>query len=230
MRRLLAMAVVLLLAACQSHYAQVAELRHPADGARILLMPPDIELYEIGAFGTAEPRAEWTEAAKTHLVEALRQQNSARGLRLVDYDPSRVSADDRVEVEQLENLHGVVGRTILDHHYVPIRSLPSRGGKVDWSLGPEARRLRKVGDADYALFIYIRDTYSSLGRRAMQLVMLGLFASPSIGGQQLGFASLVDLDTGDIVWFNRILRDFGDLRDAAAADATATELLAGLPK
>ena len=113
---------------------------------------------------------------------------------------------------------------------MPIRSLPSRGGKVDWSLGPEARRLKKAGGADYALFVYIRDTYSSLGRRAMQLVMLGLFASPSLGGQQLGFASLVDLDTGDIVWFNRILRDFGDLRDAAAADATARELLAGLPK
>jgi hypothetical protein len=176
MRRLLSLAVVVLLAACQSHYAQIAELRRPTEGARILLMPPDIELYEIGAFGTAEPRAEWTEAAKAHLVEALRKQNAARGLRLVDYDPARVSADDRAEIEQLENLHGVVGRTILDHHYVPVRSLPS------------------------------------------------------LGGQQLGFASLVDLDTGDIVWFNRILRDFGDLRDAAAANTTARELLAGLPK
>ena len=86
----MSLAVVVLLAACQSHYARVEELRRPVEGARIMLMPPDIELYEIGAFGAAEPRAEWTEAAKAHLVEALRQQKAARGLRLVDYDPSRV--------------------------------------------------------------------------------------------------------------------------------------------
>ena len=65
MRRLSSLAAVILLAACQSHYAQVAELRRPPEGARILLMPPDIELYETGAFGTAEPRAEWTAAANS---------------------------------------------------------------------------------------------------------------------------------------------------------------------
>jgi hypothetical protein len=230
MRMLFLLAATLLITACQSHYAQVSELRRPEGGARIMLMPPDVELYEIGTFGTTEPRAEWTETARTWLVAALREEQAERGLSLVDYDAARVSEDDRDAVEQLQNLHGVVGRTILDHHYVPVRSLPSRDGKVDWSLGPEARRLEKAADVQYALFIYIRDTYSSVGHRVMQVAMLGLFFAPSPGGMQLGFASLVDLETGDIVWFNRILRDFGDLRSEASAQTTARELLTGLPK
>jgi hypothetical protein len=33
-----------------------------------------------------------------------------------------------------------------------------------------------------------------------------------MGGVQSGFASLVDLRTGDIVWFNQLGRATGDLR------------------
>jgi hypothetical protein len=41
----------------------------------------------------------------------------------------------------------------------------------------------------------------------------------------VGFASLVDLETGDIVWFNRLARAHGDLRTPDAAAETVKALV-----
>jgi hypothetical protein len=49
------------------------------------------------------------------------------------------------------------------------------------------------------------------------------------GGAQVGYASLVDLSTGQIVWFNRLSRAYGDLRDAQKAVESAQALLAEFP-
>ena len=45
------------------------------------------------------------------------------------------------------------------------------------------------------------------------------------GGSQVGFASVVDLKTGDIVWFNRLARPSGDLRTPEAAEETVRTLV-----
>jgi hypothetical protein len=46
----------------------------------------------------------------------------------------------------------------------------------------------------------------------------------------VGFASLVDLETGNVVWFNRLARAAGDLRTEPAARETIQTLIAGLPQ
>jgi hypothetical protein len=56
-----------------------------------------------------------------------------------------------------------------------------------------------------------------------------LLLIPVPGGFQSGFASLVDLRTGKIVWFNRVLSVDGDLRNPDDARDTVGELLQGLP-
>ena len=47
------------------------------------------------------------------------------------------------------------------------------------------------------------------------------------GGVQRGFASLVDLRTGQVVWFNHFARGVGDLRNPDDAAAAIDLLLAG---
>jgi hypothetical protein len=49
------------------------------------------------------------------------------------------------------------------------------------------------------------------------------------GGSQVGFASLVDLRSGDVVWFNQIYRPTGDMRTAEPAAETVKILHAGFP-
>ena len=57
-----------------------------------------------------------------------------------------------------------------------------------------------------------------------------LFGVPLAGGQQAGFASLVDLDTGNIVWFNRLQRGTGDLRTLDAARGSVSALMTEFPQ
>jgi hypothetical protein len=49
-------------------------------------------------------------------------------------------------------------------------------------------------------------------------------------GSQIGYASLVDLETGQVLWFNRLARGTGDLREAGAASESVHALLTGFPK
>jgi hypothetical protein len=229
MRALALLLAVLALAACQSTYkTQVPTLVHGGGTANVVLMPIDIQLSELTAFGGDQPRAEWTDLAKEYLAAALKSENTTQGLALKDFDGTRVTGAAADKLDQISKLHGAVGKTILLQQLGAL-PLPTLQDKFDWTLGPEVKPLKAATGADYALFIFVRDSYTSAGRAAVQVVG-ALFGVAVPGGHQLGFASLVDLETGNIVWFNRVLRNTGDLRNAEAARETAKTLLAGLPK
>ena len=121
-----------------------------------------------------------------------------------------------------------MGRTILVHKYVPQLALPTKSEKFDWTLGPNAQELRETTGADYGLFVFIRDSYTSAGRAAV-IVFAALLGVSVPGGYTAGFASLVDLNTGDVVWFNRLVSRSGDLRTAGPARDVINSLLAGIP-
>ena len=104
-----------------------------------------------------------------------------------------------------------------------------RGKKLDWTLGPGVSELRKVTGADYALFTYVRDSYTSGGRAALRIASLLLLGGDIGGGAQVGVTTLVDLRTGQVVWFNFMAKQTGDLRDSQGAHKTARHLLKGLP-
>ena len=61
------------------------------------------------------------------------------------------------------------------------------------------------------------------------IAILSLGRAIPRGGVQLGYASLVDLNTGQVVWFNRLARPSGDLREAGKAAETLDALLAEFP-
>ena len=195
--------------------------RLPPD-ARIALMPADVELFEMGVGGLNEPKADWTEAATRHIMADLR----ARKLRLGER-ATEIAGEQDEAVEALNGLHGAVARAIVVHHFGPLK-LPTKDGKLDWTLGPGAAKLREVSGADYALFTWVRDSYASADRKAM-MVVGALFGVGMAGGVQQAYASLVDLRTGRIVWFNRIARGTGDLREPGPAAETLDALLAGFP-
>ncbi|HEY1877738.1 MAG TPA: hypothetical protein VGG66_09715, partial [Rhizomicrobium sp.] len=139
---------------------------------------------------------------------------------------ANTSADARES--QIVKLNSAVGQAILLHlYYSPIK-LPAKGDALDWTLGPGVQVLHDKYNGDYALFIHVRDSYSSTGRQALMGVS-ALLLIPVPGGFQSGFASLVDLRTGRIVWFNRLLSVNGDMRNPDDARDTVGELLQGLP-
>jgi hypothetical protein len=227
-RHVLLVIAAVALAGCQTApNSQIAELKRPTGQARIVLMPLDVELSELTAGGLKEPKADWTSQAKQYLTQALRAEKEARALQFVEFDEDKIASERREDVNQFSKLHGAVGVTILLHQYGV--KLPTKEGKFDWTLGDSVRALRAEYDGDYAMFVFVRDSYASAGRAAVMVAgaILGIGVQ---GGTQVGFVSLVDLQTGNIVWFNRLLRNSGDLRTADAARETAKTLLADLPK
>ncbi|NIR31299.1 MAG: hypothetical protein GWN84_18725 [Gammaproteobacteria bacterium] len=205
------------------------DFERPQGRVRVLLMPPDIELYEIAASGMAEPRADWTATAERNVRAALERHLAARDAELVEYEsPGAGVALIHPEHVQLVKLHQAVGRTILTHKYVQELALPTKQGALDWTLGQNAAALRRAYDADYALFVNFRDSFTSTGRAAV-IVVAAVLGYAVQGGHQEGFASLVHLRSGEIVWFNVLSSSGGDLRDPAMAAGATSQLLSELP-
>ena len=216
-----------LLAAAPAQ-AQEAPSRHLAPGfthrapdSRIVLLPPDMELFSISAGGVSEPRADWTEAAQKHFSQALAGQGARLGTNVSAMTPAQAD-----EFHEIVALHRAVADAIALHH--DDLRLPTKGRRLDWSLGPVVQPIKERTGADYALFTWMRDSYASTERKAVMLGM-ALLGAASLGGEQVGYASLVDLNTGRVVWFNELNRMWGDLRDPAAARETVDALLKGFP-
>ncbi len=195
---------------------------------RVLVMPPDIQLFELTAGGLEEPRADWTKTAKQFFMNALLQKMEGGKDDFVLYAPPSRNFAKAHDYQQIVKLHETVGNAIILHVYSGYATLPTKKERFEWSLGEKVRNLRDHYDADYAMFFFIRDSYNSGARTAFVIgaAILGAYVPT---GQQRGFASLVDLTTGNIVWFNYMLSEDGDMRTPEPARKTLGYLLKGCP-
>ena len=191
---------------------------------KLLLMPVDVE-RSVSAGGIDEPRADWTAKAHKNLMSAIQQHRQAARVGVFELTPAQ--ADDFAEQV---GLHAAVAQSIALHHFGdPMWALPTKAGRLDWNFGEAMRPLREAGRANSALFIWIRDSYASPERVAMMIALGALTGIVLSGGAQIGYASLVDLDTGQVLWFNRLARAYGDLREAQPARESVDALLEGFP-
>jgi hypothetical protein len=222
--------VTAILAGCVTTTHQTGKTLPKNDGARrIIVLPPDVELSILHAGGVPEVNAEWTRNARMHIADDLAERFRRMNIALVNGDRIALeSAGDSSEL-QLLKLHEVVGASILNHQYQGPRQLPTKVNSFDWSLGTETRHLATKHGGDYALFVFVRDSYSSDARIAT-MIIAAAFGVGIQGGTQIGYASLVDLHSGDVVWFNVLRRATGDLRTAEAAQETVNLLLANFPQ
>ena len=227
MRGILAVLVALTLSACvKTSQTLIPNLERPSGVARIVLIRPDVEVFEINAGGLTEPKSDWTEASQRNLITALDVVQRERNLRLIDHKDDQLSDQQ----SQVARLFRTTGLAIVAHHYTPGEELPTKAGQLNWTIGPAAAALKTGEEAEYALMIVVRDSFSSAGRVAAQIIGALLFGVPIHGGIQAGFAALIDVRSGDIVWFNRLARGVGDMRQPEGALETARVLLTDLPQ
>jgi hypothetical protein len=216
------------VAGARTLHADWDKVAKPAAGARIVLIEPDMELSEVTAGGRNEPRADWSRTAKRLYPVELRRVLEERGYRLADdYEvPAELPPDARIR--QLIELHQAVGISIWQHHFTAMK-LATKGRDLDFTLGDGVRELEAATGADYALFTYVRDSYTSGGRAAM-MVFGALLGVAMNGGVQVGFTSLVDLHSGQVLWFDFLVDQTGDLRDAKGVHDTVADLTRDFPK
>ncbi|MDO9472993.1 MAG: hypothetical protein Q7J28_08040 [Caulobacter sp.] len=228
MTRLAALvAACLMMAACTTTNVKSAAglPAAPPRESRVLLVEPDVKLSVILASGLQEPRADWSAAARANLQTAVEVTLQGRSHSYTPFKPDE-NMDGRAG--QLLRLNAVVGQAIMLHSYGPF-PLPTKGKAFDWTLGDGATTLGGSGEADYALFIHGAGSYSSGGRVAVVVGAALLGVSLPTGGQQV-YASLVDLKTGKVVWFNLAVAAPGaDMRDPEGARLLVESMLKDVP-
>jgi hypothetical protein len=197
----------------------------PAPDTKVLLLQPDVQLSVLPAAGPLEPRKDWSDGARDNLTASLEKELTQRAHRFEAMDPQGSMTG---RAGQLLRLHEVVGQSISMFSYSGL-VLPTKGKNFDWTLGEGAQVLGQAKGADYALFVTARGTYASGGRTAMMVGAALLGVSIPMGSQQI-YASLVDLRTGRVVWFNiATAGPNADIRSAEGAASLVGDLLKGAP-
>ena len=219
---------------------QFADLQFtpPQGDYKLLVLRPDVSVGSLTTGGMVEPRADWTDQARANIITALRAQQAQRGgkLQILERRNQLAGASEQ-EVADVERLFYAVGNSIVIHKYLGDYLPTKRGKGLEYTLGEDAVRLGQRTGYDYALFLHAEDQVASTGRIA--LGVLGLagcfvgFCAPNVGGAtQLDYAGLVDLKTGEVVWFNVVQAGsqvpgiaFGDLRTPEGATQMVDRLL-----
>lgn len=201
-------------------------------GKTILLFRPKVSVGEQSTGGLFEPNADWTDKARKHIEAALVQRQASLGNTLV-IAPEAYGEQARL-VEEHTTLFGAVASAVVNYQFfagnrLPTKKRDNKAGVFDWSLGEGVRNLPGAEKADFGLFIYNKDAYGSTGRKILQIVAA---LGPGIGvksGEHLGYAGLVDLKTGDLVWLNADAAMGGDVREEDGAVKRVSQLLEEFP-
>lgn len=196
--------------------------------ARIVLMRPSIRVGAQSTGGMNEPNADWTQQARENIAVALRSEQTRLGNVIIDYDEG-VSGEGALTT-QYSQLFGAVADSVIEYQFFPGNRLPTKKRKdsFEWSIGADVGKLTSLQGADYALFINTNDQYGSTGRKVLQIfAAMGGVAVTS--GVHAGYAGLVDLRTGELVWLNADRQMGGDVRTPDGAAKRVKQLLEGFP-
>lgn len=189
---------------------------------KLLVFRPDIKIGETTTAGLFQTQAEWHKAARSELVGALKTAGERRGLSVILHD------EDTALLSEHRALFRLVVSAAIRHKLFGRDPLPSKNDGFDWSLGPGVAHIAPAAGADYGLFLFSHDSFESPGRRAAQLVTTLMGGTDRVG-THFGYAALVDLKNGDILWLNVDLKASGDVRTPEGAASRIEQLLAGFP-
>lgn len=234
------LAAMLFVGALMSPIVQAQErtaVRHgfelaPNSKKKILVFRPSVSVGSQSTGGMFEPNAEWTERARGNIQLSLNELQTKLGNEVVTA-PDAVGEDARNLAEHMA-LFGAVSRSIIEYQFftgnrLPTKKRDNKQDVFDWSLGEDVSKLPGAQDADYGLFFYNKDAYGSTGRKLLQIVAV-LGAGIAVqSGEHVGYAGLVDLKTGHIVWLNADGAMGGDVRDAEGSQKRVRQLLEEFP-
>lgn len=222
-RHLVTFAALVLLSACAVTNTATfsGQFDPPPANSRVLVMTPNVQLHILTAAGMPEPREDWSVAGRDNLAS-----NIAAFVQTESHTPSALDPSTAMEgrVGQIIRLHDAVGGSLMMR-----AALPTQRDRFEWTLGEGVRELGAAHNADYALFVGAYGTYASAGRVAMMVGMSLLGVGIPLGNQ-IAYASLVDLRTGNIIWFNTVVAAPGqDMRDPEGATSLVQSLMKDAP-
>lgn len=198
--------------------------------ARIVLMRPVIRVGAQSTGGMFEPNADWTAQARENIERELGAVQRDLGNEVVRLEDGPAGTDPLVL--QYSRLFGTVAQSVMEYQLFKGNRLPTKKRDkktLNWGLGPGLGGIASLRDADYALFIWTHDAYGSTGRKLLQATAMLAAFIPITSGSHRGYAGLVDLRTGELVWLNADLSMGGDVRTPEGTQKRVRQLLEGFP-
>jgi hypothetical protein len=212
---------------------------------QVLVVRPDIFVGSHDSEGREVVVPDWLEASHTNLQAALLRHPSANDVeyRFADWngpDSKPLSAGLWEELGALNS--DLLVKTPQGTFPIPpgedwqqvIKSVER--GYHEYTLAQRWRDevTAAEGEADFALFVHMRDAYSTSG--AMLARLLGGMANvindgvnTAQGPPHYGFAILVDMRDGRVIWYYNDGAFGGDLRKDKPADKRVRQLLKRFP-
>lgn len=197
-------------------------------GQTIVLFRPSVWVGEQSTAGMPEPNADWTAAARLLLTAELRRRQADFANRVIA-EPD-LAGGDAALLAQYRALFNAVARSVMTYQFFAGNRLPTRKNQpFDWTLGAESQRIAQLTGARYALFFSTNDRYGSVGRKVFQALTAQMFGASMAPGVHVGFAGLVDLNSGALVWLNADNQMGGDVRTAEGVRKRVAQLLEDFP-
>ncbi len=201
---------------------------------RILLAHPDIRLHEVSTGGVVEKVDEWSNTASESAVKSLEAlAKSTNMFELVP--PSTLSDAERATLEQYSALYILVAGSANLAQRSPYAAWKQRASEFDYTLGPGLTPVADHQKLDAVVFLVGTDHISSAGRKAAMVV--GVLSSALFGFGYIPTsipafvtAGVVDMRTGEVLWFSTETRSGGgDLRDPAIVTSVVEDLFKTYP-
>ena len=197
-------------------------------GQKILLFRPSVWVGSQSTGGMDEPNADWTAQSRDLIATEIKRRQGEFDNELVA-EPELVGPDAMVFSSHRALFNSVV-HSVVTYQFFKGNRLPTRKNKAfDWTLGGGTKRIADLTGARYGLFVNTHDAYGSFGRKAFQILAAGLVGAGVKSGVHKGYAGLVDLETGNLVWLNADEAMGGDVRDADGMRKRVGQLLEDFP-
>lgn len=202
---------------------------------KIVLLAPEIEMGEISAGGVPEAVEAWSREARANVLASLTERAGSR------FDPIAAPTLTDDETKTLRRHAALYATVAVAGWNATERAAKDPKGPwgrklehFDATVGPGLRFLKAKTGADAALFVHGSSYVGSKGRSSMAALGLLLGTSVVTGTSSLTFG-VVDLETGDLLWLERVGEagfvgdSSANLRERKDVDEQVDALLAHYP-
>jgi hypothetical protein len=216
-----------------SVHKSVAEQSAQPMPRKLLLLPIDIRVHEISAGGVVEKVDAWTAAANANANRSMHEIGGQRKLFDLTETPA-LSASDKEVLDQHVALYELVANSADFSRSGPFQVWHERARDFDYTLGPGLKDLAGRSDMEAAVIVIGSDYISSAGRKATMAlgVLAAAFTGIAVipqGGTAFVSVGVVELRTGNLLWFSTNRSQGNDLREQAQVRSVLERLFDEYP-
>lgn len=225
----------LLLAGCAAGPTARVHYTLRADPAarplqQVVLLPVDVDVYEMSAGGVKEEVPEWSRAAESNLRNALLMTAPGDSCCVTrQIDTASLTAEERAVVEEHLTLFSTVAGNALWRDLPGNSAWKFRSEHFDDTLGDGLAFLKTKYGMDAGLVILGEDVVSTAGRKTTAFVG-AIFGVAVPLGHSVLIGGLVDFGSGDLLWMDHaVSTGTADLRDPDSCRELAHGLMKDYP-